>query len=54
MVGNHQSFVDILYLGRMFPKRGAIMAKKELKWMPFLGWWSRSPPYRGSVAVAPG
>lgn len=40
MVGNHQSFIDILYLGKMFPNRASIMAKKELKWMPFLGWWS--------------
>jgi phosphatidylinositol glycan class A protein len=34
------SVVDILYLGRMFPKRAAIMAKKELKWIPGLGWFS--------------
>ncbi len=37
---NHQSFVDILYLGRIFPKHAAIMAKKELKWIPGLGWFS--------------
>jgi phosphatidylinositol glycan class A protein len=37
ILGNHQSMVDILYLGRMFPKRAAIMAKKELKWLPGLG-----------------
>ncbi|ORX40248.1 hypothetical protein BD324DRAFT_641151 [Kockovaella imperatae] len=39
MLGNHQSFVDILYLGRIFPKHAAIMAKKELKWLPGLGWF---------------
>nr|XP_019045831.1 phosphatidylinositol glycan, class A [Kwoniella bestiolae CBS 10118]OCF24761.1 phosphatidylinositol glycan, class A [Kwoniella bestiolae CBS 10118] len=39
MVGNHQSMVDILYLGRIFPKRAAIMAKKSIKWIPGLGWW---------------
>ncbi|WVF69309.1 hypothetical protein IAT40_004085 [Kwoniella sp. CBS 6097] len=39
MVGNHQSFVDILYLGRIFPKHAAIMAKKSIKWIPGLGWW---------------
>ncbi|KAG2073534.1 1-acylglycerol-3-phosphate O [Suillus decipiens] len=38
MVGNHQSMLDILYLGRMFPKRASIMAKKELQWSP-LGPW---------------
>ncbi|KAJ9115358.1 hypothetical protein QFC24_006973 [Naganishia onofrii] len=40
LVGNHQSFMDILYLGRIFPKRASIMAKRELKWMPLLGWFS--------------
>ncbi|KAJ9092588.1 hypothetical protein QFC19_008696 [Naganishia cerealis] len=39
LVGNHQSFMDILYLGRIFPKRASIMAKQELKWMPLLGWF---------------
>ncbi|ORY21988.1 transferase [Naematelia encephala] len=39
LVGNHQSFVDILYLGRIFPKHAAIMAKKEIKLIPGLGWW---------------
>lgn len=37
LVGNHQSVVDILYLGRIFPKHASIMAKKELQWAPFLG-----------------
>ena len=36
--------MDILYLGRIFPKRASIMAKRELKWMPLLGWFSKSPP----------
>ena len=34
--------MDILYLGRIFPKRASIMAKRELKWMPLLGWFSKS------------
>lgn len=34
------SFVDILYLGRIFPKHAAIMAKKSIKWIPGLGWFS--------------
>jgi len=37
IVGNHQSIFDILYLGAIFPKQCSIMAKKELKWSPFLG-----------------
>ncbi|TFK55431.1 1-acylglycerol-3-phosphate O [Heliocybe sulcata] len=36
-VGNHQSMLDIVYLGRIFPKRASIMAKKELQWSPLLG-----------------
>ena len=43
MVGNHQSFVDILYLGRIFPRHASIMAKSSLKWVPGLGWFSE--PY---------
>ncbi|KZW04161.1 1-acylglycerol-3-phosphate O [Exidia glandulosa HHB12029] len=39
MVGNHQSMIDILYLGRIFPKRASIMAKTQLKYMPLLGQW---------------
>jgi hypothetical protein len=37
------SFLDILYLGRIFPRRAAIMAKQELKWSPLLGQYSESP-----------
>ncbi|KAH9943174.1 1-acylglycerol-3-phosphate O [Epithele typhae] len=37
LVGNHQSMFDILYLGRIFPQRASIMAKKELQWSPLLG-----------------
>lgn len=36
-IGNHQTMLDILYLGRIFPKKCSIMAKKELQWMPLLG-----------------
>lgn len=54
IIGNHQryvrhcglvltsSMVDILYLGRIFPKRTSIMAKQELKWTPLLGQFSRT------------
>ncbi|GAA5900192.1 hypothetical protein JCM5296_001484 [Sporobolomyces johnsonii] len=37
VLGNHQTMLDILYLGAVFPKGCSIMAKKELKWMPLLG-----------------
>lgn len=37
LVGNHQTGVDILYLGRIFPKHASIMAKQILKFTPLLG-----------------
>ena len=37
MVGNHQSMVDTVYLGRMFPTSSIILGKKELLYVPFLG-----------------
>ncbi|KAF8592591.1 1-acylglycerol-3-phosphate O [Ramaria rubella] len=37
LVGNHQSMLDIIYLGRIFPNRASMVAKKELKWVPLLG-----------------
>ncbi|KAK4053880.1 1-acylglycerol-3-phosphate O-acyltransferase [Microbotryomycetes sp. JL221] len=37
IVGNHQTMVDILYLGRIFPKGCSVMAKRELQWTPLLG-----------------
>jgi lysophosphatidate acyltransferase len=44
LVGNHQSSMDILYLGAMFPPRTSIMAKKELRFAPLLGQWSKQQP----------
>lgn len=37
VVGNHQTGVDIIYLGNVFPHRSSIMAKKVLKYTPLLG-----------------
>ncbi|CCE61763.1 hypothetical protein TPHA_0B00910 [Tetrapisispora phaffii CBS 4417] len=39
VVSNHQSTLDILMLGRMFPPGCTVTAKKSLKWIPFLGWF---------------
>ncbi|BGP62347.1 hypothetical protein NBRC10512_003066 [Rhodotorula toruloides] len=39
LVGNHQTMVDILYLGAVFPKGTSVMAKRELQWTPILGQW---------------
>lgn len=45
-VGNHQTELDVLMLGCMFPKWCSVTAKNSLKWVPFLGWFSKSfsPP----------
>lgn len=36
-ISNHQTELDVLMLGRMFPKHTSVTSKKELKYMPFLG-----------------
>lgn len=37
-VGNHQSMLDIfLYLG-FIPRNGAFLAKKQVIWVPIIGW----------------
>ncbi|KAK6341168.1 1-acylglycerol-3-phosphate O-acyltransferase [Orbilia brochopaga] len=41
-VGNHQSELDVLVLGRIFPKYCSVSAKSSLKHMPFLGWFMAS------------
>lgn len=43
LVGNHQTGIDILYLGRIFPNFASIMAKQELKYAPLLGQYSGCP-----------
>ncbi|RPB12749.1 1-acylglycerol-3-phosphate O [Morchella conica CCBAS932] len=38
-ISNHQSELDILFLGRIFPKHCSVTAKRSLKYIPFLGWF---------------
>jgi lysophosphatidate acyltransferase len=38
-LGNHQTELDVVMLGAMFPKYCSITAKKSLKKLPFLGWF---------------
>jgi len=38
-IGNHQSELDVLMLGCMFPKYCSVTAKASLKKTPFLGWF---------------
>ena len=44
MVGNHQTELDVLVLGHVFPRYSSVTAKKSLKYIPFLGWFSMSLP----------
>lgn len=39
LVGNHQSALDILMLAAVWPHYCSVTAKKQLKNMPFLGWF---------------
>jgi lysophosphatidate acyltransferase len=43
-VGNHQTEMDVLMLGTVFPKYTSVTAKSSLKWTPFLGWFSKCQP----------
>jgi lysophosphatidate acyltransferase len=38
-VGNHQTALDVLLLATIFPRWCSVTAKKQLKAMPFLGWF---------------
>ncbi|KAI8333338.1 hypothetical protein BC941DRAFT_434446 [Chlamydoabsidia padenii] len=38
-VCNHQSSLDIMVMGAVYPKNASIVAKKEIKYYPFLGWF---------------
>ncbi|CEP10151.1 hypothetical protein [Parasitella parasitica] len=38
-VCNHQSSMDVMLMGKVYPKNTAIVAKKQLKYYPFLGWF---------------
>ena len=40
LLGNHQTELDVLYLGHVFPKYTSVTAKQSLKYTPFLGWFS--------------
>lgn len=40
-VCNHQSSMDILLMGKVYPKNTAIVAKKAIKYYPFMGWFSK-------------
>ncbi|THZ87164.1 1-acylglycerol-3-phosphate O [Aureobasidium pullulans] len=37
LIGNHQTELDVLMLGCVFPPYTSVTAKSSLKWVPFLG-----------------
>ncbi|KAI9495413.1 hypothetical protein BDB00DRAFT_760191 [Zychaea mexicana] len=39
LVCNHQSSMDIFFMASVFPKATSVVAKKALKYYPFLGWF---------------
>ncbi|KAL4917215.1 1-acyl-sn-glycerol-3-phosphate acyltransferase [Aspergillus aurantiobrunneus] len=39
IIGNHQSELDVLMLGVIFPPYCSVTAKKSLRYIPFLGWF---------------
>lgn len=39
IIGNHQSELDVLLLGTVFPPYTSVTAKSSLKRVPFLGWY---------------
>lgn len=39
MISNHQSFLDTLVLGSIWPKKVVPIGKKEIGFIPFIGWW---------------
>ncbi|CAG8702386.1 13516_t:CDS:2, partial [Acaulospora colombiana] len=34
---NHQTMMDMVFMGRAMPRRSVVLAKKSLKWVPFFG-----------------
>ncbi|XWW97483.1 hypothetical protein V2A60_005466 [Cordyceps javanica] len=38
-IGNHQTELDVLMLGAVFPKHCSVTAKRSLKHIPLLGWF---------------
>ncbi|KAJ2383949.1 1-acylglycerol-3-phosphate O-acyltransferase [Coemansia sp. RSA 2611] len=41
LVGNHQTMLDLVMLGRVFPMQTVILAKKAVSYYPLVGWFMR-------------
>lgn len=44
LLGNHQTELDVLFLGHVFPRYTSVTSKKSLVYVPFLGWFSTYSP----------
>lgn len=38
---NHQTLMDVVYMGSVFPKSTSVVSKKAIKYYPILGWFSK-------------
>ncbi|KAJ2786175.1 1-acylglycerol-3-phosphate O-acyltransferase [Coemansia javaensis] len=51
LAGNHQTMLDLIVLGRVFPAQTVILAKKAISYYPFVGWFMR---LAGDIFIARG
>jgi lysophosphatidate acyltransferase len=51
LLGNHQTELDVLVLGHLFPRYTSVTAKKSLMYVPILGWFSKFFPHRASCTA---
>lgn len=40
LLGNHQTELDVLFLGHVFPRYTSVTSKRSLVYVPVLGWFS--------------
>jgi lysophosphatidate acyltransferase len=51
LLGNHQTELDVLVLGHLFPRYTSVTAKKSLMYVPILGWFSKFPVHHTSCTA---
>jgi lysophosphatidate acyltransferase len=49
-VCNHQTLLDVAYMGSIFPKGTSVVSKKAIKYYPILGWFSKY--YKGQEVIS--
>jgi lysophosphatidate acyltransferase len=53
LLGNHQTELDVLAIGHIFPRYCSVTAKKSLVYVPLLGWFSKLFPTPGRIPSKP-